>query len=57
MQVSDERFDRRPVPLDRPAGNGYVVTRGFAAGDKVVVTGAQTLLSEEFKSSNEADSN
>ena len=57
VQVSDERFDRRSVPLDRPAGNGYVVTRGFADGDKVVVTGAQTLLSEEFKSSNEADSN
>lgn len=57
VQISEERFDRRPVPLDRPAGNGYVVTRGFADGDKIVVTGAQTLLSEEFKSSNEADSN
>lgn len=57
VQTSDERFERRPVPLDHPAGNGYVVSRGFDDGDKIVVTGAQTLLSEEFKSRNEADSN
>ncbi len=57
VQTGDERFERRPVPLDRPAGSGYIVTRGFDDGDKIVVTGAQTLLSEEFKSKNEADSN
>ena len=57
VQTGDDRFERRAVPLDQPSGNGYVVTRGFAAGDKIVTTGAQTLLSEELKSSNEADQN
>ncbi len=29
VQTSDEHFERRPVPLDHPAGNGYIVSRGF----------------------------
>jgi len=57
IQTSDDRFERRPVSVDVPAGDGYAASRGFAAGDRVVVTGAQTLLSEEFKSRNEADTN
>ena len=36
---------------------GFVVAAGFGKGDDLVIVGAQTLLSEEFKSRNEADSN
>ncbi len=42
-------FTRKEIALDRPTGNGWFVTSGVAAGDHVVVTGAQTLLSEELK--------
>jgi hypothetical protein len=57
VQTKDDRFTRKPVPLDFPTATGFVATKGFEAGDKLVVTGAQTLLSEEFKSKNEADTN
>jgi multidrug efflux pump subunit AcrA (membrane-fusion protein) len=53
LQTKPDRFTRRPVPADLPAANGLLAAHGFAAGDRVVVTGAQTLLSEEFKSQNE----
>jgi biotin carboxyl carrier protein len=43
------RFERRPVPVDRPVPNGWVVTGSLSPGDTVVVTGAQELLSEEFR--------
>ncbi len=45
----DGRFERRPVLVDRPVPNGWVVTGSLAPGDTVVVTGAQELLSEEFR--------
>lgn len=44
------RFARRAVPLDSPAQAGWFVTSGFAPGERVVVSGAQLLLSEEFRS-------
>jgi hypothetical protein len=47
--TSGRRFERRPVPVDRPVPNGWVVTGGLAPGDTIVVTGAQELLSEEFR--------
>ena len=49
VQSGDDRFTRREVPLERTRGAGYFVTNGFTAGDKVVTTGAQLLLSEELK--------
>jgi hypothetical protein len=49
VQVDEGRFTRREVPLDTPAGDGWFVVSGFRPGDRVVVAGAQTLLSEEFK--------
>ncbi len=44
-----ERFVRRPVSVDHRTREGFV-TDQFAAGDRVVVQGAQLLLSEELKS-------
>ncbi len=45
-----EHFVRRAVPVSRPAGEGWFVTKNYSAGDRVVVQGAQLLLSEEFRS-------
>lgn len=50
IQTTDTAFARREILLDRPAATGWFITQGAAPGDKVVVTGAQTLLSEEHKS-------
>jgi hypothetical protein len=36
--------------VDDPVAGGYFVGSGISAGDRVVTVGAQTLLSEEFKS-------
>lgn len=55
VQSGAERFIRRPVPTDLPAAGGYLVVAGFSSGERIVTTGAQSLLSEEFKSSNETD--
>ena len=55
VQTTDERFSRRPVSLDLATPGGFIVGRGFSAGERIVVTGAQSLLSEEFKSQNAAD--
>jgi hypothetical protein len=55
IETSDERFTRRAVRLDLSLPNGFVAVYGFSPGDRVVVVGAQSLLSEEFKSENEAD--
>lgn len=49
VQTGDTTFARREVSLGHPAVGGWFVTNGVAAGDKVVVVGAQTLLSEEHK--------
>jgi RND family efflux transporter MFP subunit len=49
VQTSADHFARRAVSLDEPVGNGWF-TQSLVPGDRVVTTGAQTLLSEEFKS-------
>jgi hypothetical protein len=50
VQIADDQFVRKPVPLDQATADGYVTTTGFGAGDRIVVQGAQILLTEEFKS-------
>jgi hypothetical protein len=50
IQTMANEFVRKEVTLDQPTGDGYLSTRTVAAGDRVVVQGAQLLLSEEFKS-------
>jgi hypothetical protein len=49
LQRAAGRFERVRVPTDRPAAGGWLVGGDLAAGDTVVVTGAQELLSEEFR--------
>ena len=48
-QTGDTNFARRKIMADNPVAGGWFVTNGVAPGDRVVVTGAQTLLSEERK--------
>ncbi|MGH9405711.1 MAG: hypothetical protein ACRD3D_07750 [Terriglobia bacterium] len=49
-QTSATHFTRRLVPTDEPLGGGYFVIHAFPPGTRVVVRGAQDLLSEEFRS-------
>lgn len=51
----DQTFTRTGVVLDHPVEAGWFVTQGVTTNDYVVVTGAQTLLSEELKSSLKPD--
>lgn len=50
-----ESFTRKEIPLDHAVENGWFVATGITAGDNVVVTGAQVLLSEELKASMSPD--
>lgn len=49
VQTADELFARREVVLEEPVGGGWF-SRSLSPRDRVVTTGAQTLLSDEFKS-------
>jgi biotin carboxyl carrier protein len=49
VQTAGEQFARRQVVLEEPVAEGWF-TRSLSPGDRIVTTGAQTLLSEEFKS-------
>jgi hypothetical protein len=49
IQVSSDQFVRKEMPVNEPVAGGYFTALGFAPGDRVVVVGAQLLLSEEFK--------
>lgn len=49
VQTTPERFARVPVPVTAPMSSGYFVQQGIQPGARVVVSGAQLLLSEELK--------
>lgn len=49
VQVDAEHFARREVSTETPLQDGWFVERGLSAGDRLVVQGAQLLLSEEFR--------
>jgi hypothetical protein len=48
-QAGDDSFQRLEVSLEAPLKDGWFVSQGLQPQDKVVVTGAQQLLSEELK--------
>ena len=50
VQTAPDQLVRKEVPLDDPVEGGYFTSANFRPGDRVVVAGAQTLPSEEFKS-------
>jgi hypothetical protein len=47
LQTAPDQFTRREMPTDSPVDNGYFVSAGFSAGNKIVKRGAQSLFSEE----------
>jgi hypothetical protein len=47
-QTATDRFTRRAVPTDISVESGFFVAEGFSPGDKLVIQGAQALLSEEL---------
>lgn len=49
VQSTPERFARVPVPVTAPMSSGYFVRQSIQPGARVVVSGAQLLLSEELK--------
>jgi len=52
VQEGEDKFERKPVTLDSPLEKGWFVEAehgGLEADEKVVVTGAQMLLSQEMK--------
>jgi hypothetical protein len=48
-QRSPGRFERVRVSTDRPVPGGWLTGPPLAAGDTVVLRGAEELLSEEFR--------
>jgi hypothetical protein len=49
VQTHPDTFMRRRIPLDHRTDTGWFVPEGVAANERVVVSGAQALLSEEQK--------
>ena len=49
VQVDDESFHRRSLINPIEISDGWLVKENFEVGDKIVIKGAQTLLSEEIK--------
>jgi hypothetical protein len=55
VEESPGRFTRRAVATSSPVASGWFVTEGIDPDARVVTVGAQTLLSEEFRSQIQAD--
>lgn len=49
LQTDGQMFTRRGISEDQPLGEGWFMAQGPKSGDRVVVRGAQMLLSEEQK--------
>lgn len=49
VQSGGEQYIRKEIQTDSPVASGYFVANQLSPGTRVVVAGAQTLLSEEFK--------
>lgn len=55
IEAAPGKFTRAKVPTDNPVAGGWFVSDGIPAGARVVTAGAQTLLSEEFRSQIQPD--
>lgn len=55
VEQAPGKFTRAPVSTDNPVAGGWFVSEGIPAGARVVTAGAQTLLSEEFRSQIQPD--
>ncbi len=49
VQIDAETFSRRNLESKADTGSGWLVKKHFQPGERIVISGAQTLLSEEFK--------
>lgn len=49
-QLGGDTFSRREVAADRSTEKGLIILKGLKPGERIVVQGAQLLLSEEQKS-------
>lgn len=56
VQSAADAFVQREVPTDMLVGSGWFAANGFSPGEKLVIKGAQQLLSEEFSSQIQASS-
>lgn len=55
LNAAGDAFTRIEVALDHPTEGGWFVSKGLTAGNYVVVTGAQQLLSLELKGTGAAE--
>ena len=55
VEESPTKFTREEISTANPAPAGWFVSEGISPGSHVVTAGAQTLLSEEFRSQIQAD--
>jgi hypothetical protein len=55
VEESPGKFTRKAVATSNPVANGWFVTEGIDSDARIVTIGAQTLLSEEFRSQIQAD--
>ena len=49
VKIADLQFSHRLISNYHKVANGYFVSSGVKAGEEIVSTGAQMLLSQEFK--------
>jgi hypothetical protein len=55
VEKEPNAFVKTQISSEKPFENGYVVTQGVKAGDKVVIKGAAQLLAQESNSGADAD--
>jgi hypothetical protein len=55
VEASPGKFVRTAVQTSNPISGGWFMTEGISPNARVVTSGAQTLLSEEFRSQIQAD--
>ena len=49
VQTDQATFARKQIGLNHPTDGGWFIAEGLSPSDRIVVSGAQILLSEELK--------